>query len=110
MGTHVKGPSRVVSGKGKGQSLRDLFIDHPELLGNAVYNMYGVQLPFLFKVLSVNKSLSIQAHPTKEHAQILHAKYPDRYPDPNHKPELAIGKCLTTFYFLCHCMSDNVCC
>ena len=91
MGTHVKGQSRVGSGKNKGKSLRDYFIDHPRLLGDGVYKTYGVQLPFLFKVLSVNKSLSIQAHPTKEHASILHSQYPERYPDPNHKPELAIG-------------------
>ena len=91
MGTHIKGPSRIASAKYKGKSLRDMFIDHPSLLGDRVYKTYGVQLPFLFKVLSVNKSLSIQAHPTKEHASILHSKYPERYPDPNHKPELAIG-------------------
>ena len=92
MGTHIKGPSRVASSKYKGKSLRDVFIENPRLLGDHVYKRYGVQLPFLFKVLSVNKSLSIQAHPTKEHAKTLHSQYPDRYPDPNHKPELAIGK------------------
>ena len=93
MGTHEKGPSRVAFGKCKGKSLSDTFVDHPGLLGDRVHMAYGVQLPFLFKVLSVNKSLSIQAHPAKEHAAILHSKFPERYPDPNHKPELAIGLC-----------------
>ena len=60
---------------------------------------FNGQLPFLFKVLSVNKSLSIQAHPTKEHAAELHTHAPDKYPDPNHKPELAIA--LTDFQAMC---------
>lgn len=48
-------------------------------------------LPFLFKVLSINQALSIQAHPNKEHARILHARDPKNYPDPNHKPEMLIS-------------------
>lgn len=50
---------------------------------------------FLFKVLSVRKALSIQSHPDAETAQILHAKFPDIYKDPNPKPELALA--LTNF-------------
>lgn len=49
------------------------------------------ELPYLFKVLSINKALSIQAHPTKSHAEMLHRTSPDLYRDPNHKPELAIA-------------------
>lgn len=52
-------------------------------------------LSFLFKVLSVNKTLSIQAHPDKTLAEVLHKKQPDIYKDANHKPEMAIA--LTTF-------------
>ena len=51
---------------------------------------FNGQLPFLFKVLSINKALSIQAHPTKSHAEQLHKMAPDKYPDPNHKPEMLI--------------------
>ena len=40
--------------------------------------------------MSINKALSIQAHPNKQHARQLHASLPDRYPDPNHKPEMVI--------------------
>ena len=47
------------------------------------------------KVLSVNKILSIQAHPDKALAEKLHKKDPTHYPDDNHKPELAIA--LTPF-------------
>jgi len=36
-------------------------------------------LPFLFKVLSIDKALSIQTHPDKKTAEILHKKQPDIY-------------------------------
>lgn len=74
--------------------LGDWITQKPSVLGTDVYQKFGANLPFLFKVLSVNKSLSIQAHPTKEHAEILHQERPDVYPDPNHKPEMAIGEFL----------------
>jgi len=45
----------------------------------------------LFKVLSVRTALSIQAHPHKELAEQLHISFPDKYKDPNHKPEIAIA-------------------
>lgn len=48
-------------------------------------------LKFLFKILSVNQALSIQVHPDKKTAVELNEKYPDKYPDDNHKPEMAIG-------------------
>lgn len=48
-------------------------------------------LPFLFKVLSINQALSIQAHPNKSLARILHQKDPKNYPDSNHKPEMLIA-------------------
>ncbi len=51
------------------------------------------------QVLSINKALSIQAHPNMETAQILHSTTPDKYPDPNHKPEMVIA--LTDFKGLC---------
>lgn len=47
-------------------------------------------LPFLFKILSVQKPLSLQCHPNLEQAQILHQKDPSNYPDPNHKPECGL--------------------
>eukprot|EP00794_Sanderia_malayensis_P011164 gene11164-12337_t len=99
MGTHVKGASQIAHENETGKSLRDILINHPELVGEAVHKKYGGQLPFLFKVLSVNKSLSIQAHPSKDHAVNLHTAFPEIYPDPNHKPELAIA--LTRFEALC---------
>lgn len=95
MGTHVNAPSVVKCSKEK---LSDLIAAHPEFLGDQVLNYFG-ELPFLFKVLSVNKALSIQAHPSKKHAEQLHCQFPNIYKDPNHKPEMAIA--LTPFEALC---------
>ena len=97
MGTHPNGPSML---KGPGAlSLAEHISQKPEILGKDCRQKFGDQLPFLFKVLSVNKALSIQAHPDKKHAEKLHADRPDIYKDPNHKPEMAIA--LTDFEGLC---------
>ena len=92
MGTHSKGPS-VISQPADlaGQLLSDWLESNQWALGGEVAAKFAGQLPFLFKVLSINKALSIQAHPTKSHAQELHRSAPDKYPDPNHKPELVIA-------------------
>lgn len=96
MGTHPTCPSKV---KGTNQTLADWISEHPESLGESVRGTFGSQLPFLFKVLSVDTALSIQAHPTKGLAELLHSTRPDKYPDPNHKPEIAIA--LTEFDAFC---------
>ena len=57
------------------------------------------ELPFLSKVLSVDTALSIQAHPDKKLAEVLHAKKPDMYKDDNHKPEMAYA--LGDFVAMC---------
>lgn len=62
MGTHVNGPSVL---KRSGETLDSAIRNHPEYLGEETAKMFNNELPFLFKVLSVNKALSIQAHPTK---------------------------------------------
>lgn len=92
MGTHVKGPSVVAHPRElSGQLLSDWLKNNQWALGERVAKEFSAQLPFLFKVLSINKALSIQAHPTKSHAKQLHSSAPDKYPDPNHKPELIIA-------------------
>lgn len=48
-------------------------------------------VPFLFKILSVAKPLSIQVHPNKPQAQELHSTNSILYPDNNHKPEMCIA-------------------
>uniref|UniRef100_A0A915JVY8 mannose-6-phosphate isomerase n=1 Tax=Romanomermis culicivorax TaxID=13658 RepID=A0A915JVY8_ROMCU len=97
MGTHPKGPSLIMQ---SGQVLSKYLADNPAILGQSykVTNTDNFQLPFLFKVLSVNEALSIQSHPNKQQAKILHANDPKNYPDDNHKPEMAIA--LTEFEML----------
>ena len=59
----------------------------------------GNSFPFLMKVLSVRRALSLQTHPDKATAEELHKEYPDIYRDPNPKPEMCIA--LGTFEALC---------
>ncbi|XP_019707493.1 mannose-6-phosphate isomerase 2 isoform X2 [Elaeis guineensis] len=104
MGTHESGPSFLVRGESgspdsKPVSLRKWILDNPGYLGEKVVHRWGSELPFLFKVLSVAKALSIQAHPDKELARVLHRMQPSIYKDPNQKPEMAIA--LTDFRALC---------
>ncbi|KAK3358691.1 mannose-6-phosphate isomerase [Lasiosphaeria hispida] len=96
MGTHPSNPSKDLT---TGRTLLDLVQDNQALLAHSVTARYGKKLPFLFKVLSVAKALSIQAHPNKKLAEQLHAKDPKNYPDDNHKPEMAIA--ITPFEGLC---------
>ncbi|KAI1434214.1 mannose-6-phosphate isomerase [Xylaria sp. CBS 124048] len=96
MGTHPSNPSKDLATE---RTLLDLVESNAMLLGPSVKARYGAKLPFLFKVLSINKALSIQAHPNKKLAEQLHAKDPKNYPDDNHKPEMAIA--ITEFEGLC---------
>ena len=75
MGTHPNGPSKIIK-------------DNIEILLSEEING---QLSYLFKILSINKPLSIQLHPEKTFAEILHRKFPKIYKDDNHKPELFIA-------------------
>jgi mannose-6-phosphate isomerase len=96
MGTHPSNPSRDLR---TGRTLLDLCAENQLLLSSSVSSKYGAKLPFLFKVLSINKGLSIQAHPNKKLAEQLHARDAKNYPDDNHKPEMAIA--ITPFEGLC---------
>lgn len=98
-GSHPSGPASIIFGH---QRIRlDAFLTkQPEMVcGIDRFHKFNKTLPFLFKILSVGQPLSLQAHPDKKLAQILHRKDPKNYPDPNHKPELAIA--LTDFEVLC---------
>lgn len=61
-----------------------------EILGERVSKKFDRKLPFLLKILSARKALSIQTHPNKEQAKELHESNSVNYPDDNHKPEIAI--------------------
>jgi mannose-6-phosphate isomerase len=77
MGTHPSNPSKDVE---TGRTLQELIEDNQELMGSEISEKYNKKLPFLFKVLSINKALSIQAHPNKKLAEQLHSKDPKNYP------------------------------
>lgn len=99
MGTHPSCPS-LLNIPGQPNCPLDKWIqEHPDALGETVKEKFGTALPFLFKVLSVNTALSIQAHPNKQHAEELHRRDPKNYKDANHKPEMTIA--LTDFRGLC---------
>lgn len=96
MGTHPSLPSKDLETQ---RTLLDLVQDNAALLSPDISKRYGARLPFLFKVLSIRKALSIQAHPNKRLAEQLHANDPKNYPDDNHKPEMTIA--VTPFDGLC---------
>ncbi|KAK3112753.1 Mannose-6-phosphate isomerase [Teratosphaeriaceae sp. CCFEE 6253] len=96
MGTHPSNPSCDLT---TGRTLLDLVQDNASLMTPAVGDKYEQKLPFLFKVLSINKALSIQAHPNKKLAGEVHRRDPKNYPDDNHKPEMTIA--ITPFDGLC---------
>jgi mannose-6-phosphate isomerase len=96
MGTHPKLPSYDIKSS---RPLSELVSENATLLSTEVARKYGDKLPFLFKVLSIQKALSIQAHPNKKLAQQLHQRDSKNYPDDNHKPEMTIA--LTPFEGLC---------
>ncbi|KAF9814779.1 hypothetical protein IEO21_04937 [Rhodonia placenta] len=102
MGTHPSGPSRL---SGSDTTLLEYLSSHQELIGRKVAERFkdaGAtegNLPFLFKVLAIEKALSIQTHPDKKTAEKLHEAQPNVYKDANHKPEMALA--LTPFTAMC---------
>ena len=98
VGAHPKSPSQVVFPDGN--IPLDLLIDgQPHaILGARSIQRFGPKLPFLFKILSAKKALSIQVHPDLAQAQRgfehedaigIPLTAPERnYQDANHKPEL----------------------
>jgi mannose-6-phosphate isomerase len=97
IGDNPSAPSTAVPHGQRGYKVRDpltldqLIQSNPEILGQGVLDRWGARLPFLAKVLSVGDNLSIQVHPDSEQAKILHQRQPEHYPDPYHKPEIAIA-------------------
>ncbi|KAG6917106.1 hypothetical protein DXG01_003926 [Tephrocybe rancida] len=96
---YAESPSHVSS---TGEVLSEHLAKHPELIGGPVSRKFDASngnLPFLFKVLSIQTALSIQSHPDKATAEKLFATQPEIYKDPNHKPEMALA--ITPFIALC---------
>ncbi|XP_036311492.1 mannose-6-phosphate isomerase isoform X3 [Pipistrellus kuhlii] len=99
MGTHPRGDAKILDSRISQRTLGQWIAENQDCLGSKVKDTFNGKLPFLFKVLSVDTALSIQAHPNKELAEKLHLQAPQHYPDANHKPEMAIA--LTSFQGLC---------
>lgn len=99
VGSHPKGPAQAISSTPPG-NLDQLIKQNPAvILGNESLHRYGPTLPFLFKILSIDEPLSIQAHPDLALAKTLHQRDSTNYPDANHKPEMAIA--LSEVQLLC---------
>lgn len=65
IGTHSGAPSTVENGK-----LFSTFLEeNPNFLGKNHLDKYGTFLPLLFKILAIEKPLSIQCHPSVEFAK-----------------------------------------
>ena len=109
LGAHPKNSSKVQKGR-KLLTLTDLIAKDPvSALGESNALKYNDKLPFLFKVLAVEKPLSIQVHPNEEQAFVSFAREnllevpldaPNRnYVDDNGKPEMLYA--LTPFWLMC---------
>jgi mannose-6-phosphate isomerase len=108
LGTHPKGPSEIILENGT-ISLQEYIQKAPlRVLGRNAESVKG-ELPFLLKILAVEKPLSIQCHPNKSQAEEGYLRenlggidfdaFNRSYKDDNHKPEILCA--LTPFTALC---------
>ncbi|MBW1771934.1 MAG: mannose-6-phosphate isomerase, class I [Deltaproteobacteria bacterium] len=108
MGAHPKAPSQVFRGESWIPLPQLIQQDPGAILGQGIAEKFFDQLPFLFKILTAAKPLSIQAHPDREKAlegydrensMGIPVDAPHRnYRDQNHKPEFICA--LTSFWAL----------
>ncbi len=101
LGTHPMGPCRVYPDDNTMENntrilLSDLLHKDKTPLGD---NSDEGGLPFMLKILSIGKILSIQAHPDTPSSKRLNATHPDIYKDDIYKPEMGVA--LTPVETLC---------
>lgn len=107
MGAHPSAPALVETPEGM-LALDQIIAENKiQFLGAKTTDRFG-SLPYLFKILDVEKMLSIQVHPSKENAEKgfnkeqiagLPIDAPHRnYKDQNHKPEVMVA--LSDFWLL----------
>lgn len=105
-GAHPLSPSSVAGG----MSLDALIAADPRgALGDGVSRAFEDRLPYLLKVIAPERPLSLQVHPTREHAAESFAaenaaglaldSAQRNYRDDNHKPEMLVA--LTQFTAVC---------
>jgi mannose-6-phosphate isomerase len=107
MGAHPSAPAMVQTTDGV-MALDQLLVqDKNQFLGERTATQFGT-LPYLFKILDVEKMLSIQVHPSKGNAEkgfekeqiagiAIDATHRN-YKDQNHKPEVMVA--LSDFWLL----------
>lgn len=108
LGAHPRGPARVATEAGAGEAL-DAWIarDPVAVLGADVAARCDARLPFLLKILAVERALSLQAHPDAAQARDGFAREARAgvdpaarlYADASAKPELIVA--WTPFRALC---------
>ncbi|MFD0966454.1 mannose-6-phosphate isomerase, class I [Seminibacterium arietis] len=104
LGTHNSAPSIIESEQGE-LLLNEFIVQNPTALGQ---KKLANTLPYLLKILDVEKPLSIQLHPTKQQAETGFIRENAKgipltdskrtYKDNNHKPEMMIA--LSDFWLL----------
>ena len=93
-GTHKQRPALL---KGSTENLLEYICRDPvATLGKKLLELNGSELPFLFKILTINSPLSIQVHPEAKKAIELFNKFPERYQDGTEKAEIGIAITETT--------------
>lgn len=105
-GAHPSAPSLV---RGSEPLDRVIAQEPRRMLGTDVARGFGDSLPFLLKVIAPAKPLSLQVHPTREHAAesfaaenaagLSMSSEARNYKDGNHKPEMVLA--LSRFEALC---------
>ncbi|WP_421798513.1 mannose-6-phosphate isomerase, class I [Haliscomenobacter sp.] len=109
LGAHPRGMAKVKRNGEAVQPLQSLIEQNPEgILGQATAQRFANQIPYLLKILDVDKMLSIQAHPNKAEAErgfaaenaagIPLSAFNRNFKDDNHKPEMMTA--LTDFWLL----------
>ncbi|MBV1851368.1 mannose-6-phosphate isomerase, class I [Catellatospora tritici] len=95
LGAHPSGPSTLERG-GRTYTLAEVIgADPVGELGAATVDRFGPRLPFLLKLLSASRALSLQVHPSDEQARQGYARRDPHYADASAKPEMVVA--LTEF-------------
>lgn len=114
MGAHPSAPALVATFEGQKALDQMIQENKAHFLGTNIADRFGT-LPYLFKILDVEKMLSIQVHPSKENAEkgFLNEQLAGvpidaahrNYKDQNHKPEVMVA--LSDFWLLHGFMPAN---
>ncbi len=112
MGTHTGAPSLIDNSD---ELLEDFLKDNSNFFSAEHIKKYSDNLPFLFKVLAIEKPLSIQCHPDYEFARIGYENEKSyrnenpralwNYKDDNRKAEVIFA--LTNITAMCGFLSDE---